>query len=75
MESGADPNSKNIEGETPLMQLPNIWREEEGIEALEVLENYNVDTSITNNKGETALDIALKMKKEKLAQYLMNIGG
>lgn len=75
MENGADPNSKNIDGETPLMLLSNIWREEEGIEALEILENYNVDTSITNNKGETALDTALKMKKEKLAQYLMNIGG
>ena len=49
MESGADPNSKNSDGETPLMLLPNIWREEEGIEALEILENYNVDTSITNN--------------------------
>ena len=75
MENGADPNSKNIDGETPLMLLSNIWREEEGIEALEILENYNVDISITNNKGETALDTALKMKKEKLAQYLMNIGG
>lgn len=75
MESGANPNSKNIDGETPLMLLPNIWREEEGGEALEVLENYDVDTSITNNNGETALDIALKMKKEKLAQYLLNIGG
>ena len=57
------------------MQLPKIWIEEEAVEALEILENYNVDFSITNNKGETALDIAVKSGKEKLAEYFAKLGG
>lgn len=75
MECGSDINSRNSDGETPLMQLPKIWREEEAVEALEILENYNVDFSITNNKGKTALDIAVKSGKEKLAEYFAKLGG
>lgn len=73
MEYGADINYKNIDGNTPLMLLAELRDENQSIEALEILEQYDFDKTITNNKGETALDIALNKGNEKFAEYLLKL--
>lgn len=73
MEQGADINYKNIDGNTPLMLLAELRDENQSIEALEILEQYDFDKTITNNKGETALDIALNKGNGKFAEYLLKL--
>jgi hypothetical protein len=63
---GANPNSRNTDGETPLMLAAYVGH----LHGVEALLSGAADARIKNVAGETAVDVALKRGHEAIASAL-----
>ena len=71
IELGADPNIKNIEGDTPLIHAVKRDKYET---VLFLLERKSVDKECTDKQGDTALTAALKLNKVEIFKALLKTG-
>lgn len=61
-------NYQNSKGQTALMIAANSWREDN----VKILLKYNADTTLKDNDGKTALDIAKAKKEDAIVKLLSN---
>lgn len=72
LELGAELNVQNKNGDTPLMFLAALDKKSQAVELFKLMKQYgNIDTSIINNNGKTALDIAVEKGNESLVAMLI----
>lgn len=67
VESGADVNRGNNNGDTPLMDAAYLGKKAQ----FKYLLSHGGDTTQTNKRGRTALDIAKRAKQEEIIQLLL----
>ncbi len=67
LELGADPNTQDEEGNTPMHRLAQRGT---GRELARLLLEHGADLSIRNVKGETPMDLAAKAKQPVLLNFL-----
>ena len=68
LESGADLNSRSLEGKTPLMYA--LWNHQNSVVEL-LMQNDNVDVNCEDNDGATALHHAVDVDNETGARMLL----
>merc|ERR1719295_1404217 len=68
LESGADLNSRSLEGKTPLMYA--LWNNQNSVVEL-LMQNDNVDVNCEDNDGATALHHAIDVDNDEGARMLL----
>merc|ERR1719295_2277127 len=68
LESGADLNTRSLEGKTPLMYA--LWNHQNSVVAL-LMQNDNVDVNCEDNDNATALHHAVDVDNETGARMLL----
>lgn len=66
LESGANVNAKDADGDTPLMRAAALGQ----AEALHMLLAAGADATLRNNAGQTALDLAFEYEETTCGQLL-----
>ena len=73
--NGVNPNDQDYKGNTAIHLLCKNDYSEFDIEFVKTLIRYDANVDIPNNRGHTPLRTALKHKKYKLAEYLVDACG
>merc|ERR1712168_321129 len=68
LESGADCNSRSLEGKTPLMYA--LWNHQNSVMEL-LMQNDKVDVNCEDNDGATALHHAVDVDNDEGARMLL----
>jgi len=68
LESGADLNTRSLEGKTPLMYA--LWNNQNSVVEL-LMQNDNVDVNCEDNAGATALHHAVDIDNDEGARMLL----
>ena len=68
--AGADVESRNVNGETLLLEACRLGNER----AVQIYLNCGSLTEVLSKEGDTALQLALRMRKYKIANYLVEAG-
>jgi predicted DNA-binding WGR domain protein len=76
LRAGANPNSVDARGTTPLMAAARGTgpdRETESVSIMRLLVKYGAKVGVCNEKGETALDIAVALEQKLLTKFLRGL--
>ena len=71
---GADLNSKDIVGQTPLMHAAYSMVGDREPVMMELVKKYRVPLNTLSDEGQSALDIAITHRQFKRASLLVNLG-
>lgn len=70
LEAGANPDLRNLQGETPLM----VALAHDDLESAQALLDFNADPTLVNARGQTALDICTSLDAMQIVQRALGAG-
>lgn len=68
LEAGANPDIRNLQGDTPLMTA----LAHDDLESAQALLDFNADPTLVNTRGQAALDICTSLDAMQLVQKALN---